>query len=121
MDESRHGYVSLTEVFICAQISEEEQGKGKEEEKRKGKEEEKGKRKEEKGKGKEDGKGKEEKEEKEIHPVLKSRYIELILVMFVAVGRNRSFLGHICYSFVSTDYLSMILTLADLCLLFYFV
>ena len=125
MDDSRHGYVSLTEIFICAQISEEEQGK--EEEKGKGKKEEKGKRKEgkgkeEKGKGKEEkGKGKEEKEETEIHPVLKSRYIELILVMFVAVGRNRSFLGHICYSFVSTDYLSMILTLADLCLLFYFV
>ena len=39
--------------------------------------------------------------EKEIHPVLKSCYIELILVMFVAVGRNRSFLDHICYSFVS--------------------
>ena len=75
LDHSRHGYVSLTEIFICLQI-----GK----------------------KGKEDKEEKEEEiEEEGIHPVLKSRYIELILVMFVAVRRNRSFLGHICYSFVS--------------------
>ena len=82
LDHSSHGYVSLTEIFICLQISK--------------------KRKEE---------SKEEKEEEEgIHPVLKSRYIELILVMFVAVRKNRSFVGHICYSFVSNYHLSMILT-----------
>ena len=74
LDHSRHGYVSLTEIFICLQI-----GK----------------------KGKEGKEGKEEEEIEGIHPILKSRYIELFLVMFVAVRRNRSFLGHICYSFVS--------------------
>ena len=37
-----------------------------------------------------------------IHPTLKSRYVGLILVMFVAVGDNRSFLDHLCYSFVSS-------------------
>ena len=37
----------------------------------------------------------------ELHPILKSCYVELILVMFVAVGNNRSFLDHLCYSFVS--------------------
>lgn len=36
-----------------------------------------------------------------LHALLKSRYVELILVMFVAVGKNRSFLDHLCYSFVS--------------------
>lgn len=35
-----------------------------------------------------------------IHPTLKYCYVELILVMFVAVGDNRSFLDHLCYSFV---------------------
>ena len=81
LDHSRHGYVSLAEIFICLQI------------------------------GKKGKAGKEEKEEEEgIHPVLKSRYIELILVMFVAVRKNRSFVGHICYSFVSNYHLSMILT-----------
>ena len=38
-----------------------------------------------------------------IHPKLKLRYVELILVMFVAVGENRSFLDHLCYSFVSCN------------------
>ena len=36
-----------------------------------------------------------------IHSTLKSHYVELILVMFVAVGNNRSYLDHLCYSFVS--------------------
>ena len=35
-----------------------------------------------------------------IHQILKSRYVELILVMFVTVGENRSYLDHLCYSFV---------------------
>ena len=39
-----------------------------------------------------------------IHPKLKLRYVELILVMFVAVGENRSFLDHLCYSFVSCNF-----------------
>ena len=38
---------------------------------------------------------------KELSYVLRSRYVDLILVMFVAVGENRSFLDHLCYSFVS--------------------
>ena len=32
---------------------------------------------------------------------LRLKYAELILVMFVDVGENRSFLDHLCYSFVS--------------------
>ena len=32
---------------------------------------------------------------------LRSRYVELILVMFIDVGENRPFLDNLCYSFVS--------------------
>ena len=39
-----------------------------------------------------------------VHWTLRSRYVELILVMYVAVGENRSFLDHLCYSFVSTGW-----------------
>ena len=34
---------------------------------------------------------------------LRSRYVELILVMFVDVGENRPFLDNLCYSFVSCE------------------
>ena len=37
----------------------------------------------------------------EIDETIRSHYIDLILVMFVDVGNNRSFLDHLCYSFVS--------------------
>ncbi|XP_019851941.1 PREDICTED: inositol 1,4,5-trisphosphate receptor type 3-like [Amphimedon queenslandica] len=36
----------------------------------------------------------------QIDSTLRSCYVELILVMFVDVGENRSFLDHLCYSFV---------------------
>ena len=36
-----------------------------------------------------------------IDATIRLRYIELILVMFVDVGDNRSFLDYLCYSFVS--------------------
>ena len=34
---------------------------------------------------------------------LRLRYVEIVLVMFVDVGENRSFLDNLCYSFVSFD------------------
>ena len=37
----------------------------------------------------------------EIDYTLRLRYAEIILVMFVDVGDNRSFLDNLCYSFVS--------------------
>lgn len=38
---------------------------------------------------------------KYLNPILRSRYVKLILNMFVKVGKNWSFLDHLCYSFVS--------------------
>ena len=37
-----------------------------------------------------------------LHPQLYSCYVELALVMFVAVDDNRSILHHLCYTFVSS-------------------
>ena len=34
---------------------------------------------------------------------LRSKYVELILVMFVDVGDNRPFMDNLCYSFVSIN------------------
>lgn len=39
-----------------------------------------------------------------LHPLMRSRYVKLILNMFVKVGKNWSFLDHLCYSFVSELY-----------------
>ena len=38
----------------------------------------------------------------ELDTTLRSRYVKLLLVMFVDVGENRPFLDHLCYSFVSS-------------------
>ena len=39
----------------------------------------------------------------EMDPKLRSRYIDLILVMFVDVGKNWPFMDNLCYSFVSEE------------------
>lgn len=41
--------------------------------------------------------------DEEIEVNLRSKYIELILVMFVDVGENRPFMDNLCYSFVSSE------------------
>ena len=43
--------------------------------------------------------------DQDIDVMLRSKYVELILVMFVDVGNNRPFLDNLCYSFVSTFFM----------------
>ena len=40
-------------------------------------------------------------EDEKVDITLRRRYVEIIMVMFVDVGENRSFLDNLCYSFVS--------------------
>ena len=56
--------------------------------------------------------------DKKVDITLRLRYAEIILVMFVDVGENRSFLDNLCYSFVSIDSCIIIIIIILLCLLF---